>query len=398
MDFAREVARNLLRRRARNALTAAGLMVGIMALTTMGALAERIDALLAGGEQFFSDHIVVTEAAGRGVAGGLIPAAEATELARIEGVAGAYPTVAILADADGGGAALPDFISASAPGFDRASHYRVRLAAGRALSPGTRGEVVLGRDLAGLLGATVGGVVRLPLRPHDPRPGFVDHPFRVVGINEQTLSQPDSIAYVDLADGQMLLGESLPEAVRPAVDPALVATGISVFGRPGVDLDGLARRINTLVPGLHAIPPTELVQQFRQGALYFTALATGSALLALVIGGLSVVNTMLMAVSERGREIGLKKAVGAHVQDIGGEYLAETVVFGVAGGALGVLAGLVLIAVLGRVAGTGLNLFLVTPRLLGLAAAASLLLGALAGVLPALRAARLDPVQALRGL
>lgn len=398
MSLFLETLRNLGRRPLRNALTATGLMIGIMALVTMGALAERVNALLDGGTQFFSDHLVITEATGRGLGGGGVLAADrAREVARVEGVAAAYPTVALSAESDRDATTAPARVNAAPPGFSARIRYRLVLEAGRELDPGRRGEVVLGHDLAGRLGARVGAEVRFPLRPRLPAAGFRDHPFRVVGIHEKTLSQPDNVAYVGFEEGQQLLAEGLPEALRSAVDPALIATGISAFGEPGVDLDALARRISILMPELRAIPPGELVSQFREGSFYFTALATGSALLALVIGGLSVVNTMLMAVTERGREIGIKKAVGAHVADVGREYLLETAVFALLGGALGVIAGLAMIRLLGRLA-SGLTLFLVTPRLLLLAAVAALVLGAAAGVLPALRAARLDPVQAIRGL
>jgi len=119
--------------------------------------------------------------------------------------------------------------------------------------------------------------------------------------------------------------------------------------------------------------------------------------LALVIGGLSVVNTMIMAVTERFREIGLKKAVGAHTGHILREYLAEATLIGLVGGALGYLLGVILTNVI-NMAGraSNLELFLVTPALTAIALGFSVALGAVAGVIPAFRAARLDPVTALR--
>ena len=66
---------------------------------------------------------------------------------------------------------------------------------------------------------------------------------------------------------------------------------------------------------------------------------TGAALLALIVGGLSVINTMLMAVTERVREIGLKKAVGAHTRHIIREYVLEATLIGAIGGTIGLLLG-----------------------------------------------------------
>jgi putative ABC transport system permease protein len=123
-----------------------------------------------------------------------------------------------------------------------------------------------------------------------------------------------------------------------------------------------------------------------------------AALLALVIGGLSVVNTMFMAVAERVRESGLKKAVGATTLNVMGEFLLEATFIGLIGGLLGY--GLGVAVVVGRnvffPAADGSTLFLITPSLTIFAVGFATVLGAAAGVLPAWRAARMDPVMALR--
>ena len=127
------------------------------------------------------------------------------------------------------------------------------------------------------------------------------------------------------------------------------------------------------------------------------AITTAAALLALIIGGLSVVNTMFMAVAERVREIGLKKAVGATTLDIMGEFLFEATLIGVVGGLIGYGLGAGITVILNATTPPGQStLFLVTPSLTILAIGFATVLGALAGILPAWRAARLDPVTALR--
>jgi putative ABC transport system permease protein len=116
-----------------------------------------------------------------------------------------------------------------------------------------------------------------------------------------------------------------------------------------------------------------------------------------VVGGLSVINTMLMAVTERVREIGLKKAVGARVGHILREYLLEAVVIGAIGGGIGLLLGWGLTSVINAAtASSNLTLFLLSWRLVIVAILFSVGLGAAAGIIPALRASRMDPVQALR--
>ncbi len=393
-----EIVRNLTRRKLRNFLTISGIMIGVLALTTMGAIAEKFNTLLAGGERFLSDHVTVNDASSRGFGGGLIRIDKGDEIAQVSGVAAAFPTIGMLAKAEQGASfGSADFISASKPGYRDYEHFKLRPAQGRQLADGVRGEVVLGSDVATEFKAKLGDTITLPVPPKAPRSDFQSHRFRVVGILEKTLTQPDSVAFVSFADGQMLLGESLPPAIRSAVDPTTLATGIDVFGTKGTNLDDLARRIAREVPGVRAQPPSELVGQFRAASVIFTAVTTGSALLALIVGGLSVINTMIMAVTERVREIGLKKAIGAHTGHILREYLLEATLIGSLGGAIGLALGWALTrAINAATSASNLELFLLTPRLAVFALLFAIGLGASAGFLPALRAGRLDPVRALR--
>jgi putative ABC transport system permease protein len=225
----------------------------------------------------------------------------------------------------------------------------------------------------------------------------VNHHFTVIGVLNKTLTAPDNFAFVSLHDGQVAMGESLPPAVRSQIDPTKLASGINVYGKPGVNLDNLARKINAEVPGLKAQPPTDVVNAFKSFSIVFSAITLGAALLALVVGGLSVVNTMLMSVTERYREIGLKKAVGAKTRHILREFLTESVVIGLIGGSIGLALGFFITSgINASTAASNLELFLLTPSL-GLGALLfAVILGGLAGVIPAFSAARLDPVTALR--
>src|SRR5207302_10160127 len=171
------------------------------------------------------------------------------------------------------------------------------------------------------------------------------------------------------------------------------------YAKPGVNPDALAEKINREVSGVKALKPSVVVNGFKSGGAIFTAITTGAALLALVIGGLAVINTMLMAVTERVREIGLKKAVGAHTRDILLEVVAESTLIGLIGGVIGFGAGaLIVTAVNAATPPSQSTLFLVTPGLAILSLGFAIGLGALAGLAPAFRAARLDPVAALRSM
>ena len=395
-----EIFRNLARRKLRSVLTISGIVIGIFALTTMGAMAEHFNALIDGGVKYFGSSIQV--GAPDGQQGSLLPLSKVDEVKKVDGVAAAFPGYSFSAkpgDVATVSFNVPDQIVAGDPGEDRYSVLQITAAHGSKL-PETRGDVVLGSSMANEFKKNVGDSIALPVRPRDAKPDFVNHAFKVVGILNPTRTAPDNFAYITIPDGQMLLKDSLPVAVRDVIDVTKIAEGIDVYAKAGTpisELDKIADRINNQVSGVKASKPSDLVNSFKQGGAIFTAITTAAALLALIIGGLSVVNTMFMAVAERVREIGLKKAVGATTFNIMGEFLAEATLIGVVGGVIGYgLGALITILVNASTPPGQSTLFLITPNLTILAIGFATALGAVAGVLPAWRAARLDPVIALR--
>lgn len=137
----------------------------------------------------------------------------------------------------------------------------------------------------------------------------------------------------------------------------------------------------------------DLVSSYQQltGVLYFAM--TGIVALALLVGGIGVMNVMLVSVAERTREIGVRKAIGARRGDIMAQFLVESIVLTCAGGFLGIAAGGGLGMLVGKL--TPLPAA-VTPAAVGLATAFALATGLVFGVYPATRAGRLNPIEALR--
>jgi putative ABC transport system permease protein len=116
-----------------------------------------------------------------------------------------------------------------------------------------------------------------------------------------------------------------------------------------------------------------------------------------VVGGLSVINTMAMSVTERTREIGIKRAIGGSRRRIVRELVAEAGLIGVIGGVLGLALGALVVFLANEAGrGSGTILFDLTAGTAVFAVAFSTILGMVAGIVPAWSAARLDPVQALR--
>jgi putative ABC transport system permease protein len=393
-----EILRNLWRRKLRNILTISGIAIGIMAFSTMGAMAEKNNKLIDGGVKYFSDHVVVGDSTSGQFGGGLIATDKIDKVRAVNGVAAVFPSAGAPAKADNGTFSFGpgDQIISDEPGSEKYSTFTLTAKSGR-ITNVQNGEVVLGSDIAKELGKKVGDTVDLPVAPKISRADFVNHTFTVVGVLEKTLTAPDTFATLSLHDAQRALGDSLPPAVRSQVDSSKLVSGIDVYGNPGVNLDNLAKKINAEVPGVKAQSPTELVNAFKSFSLIFSAITLGAALLALIVGGLSVVNTMLMSVTERYREIGLKKAVGAKTRHIVREFLTESVVIGLIGGSIGLLLGWAITTTINAgTASQNLELFLLSPTLALTALVFAIVLGGLAGVIPAFSAARLDPVTALR--
>jgi putative ABC transport system permease protein len=115
--------------------------------------------------------------------------------------------------------------------------------------------------------------------------------------------------------------------------------------------------------------------------------------IGIVVGGIVIMNIMLMSVSERTHEIGIRKAVGARSTDIERQFLAEAIVLATLGGIIGVLWGWALASLVAQVSPLPAR---VTTWSIGLALTLGAGVGILFGVYPARRAARLDPVASLR--
>jgi putative ABC transport system permease protein len=396
-----EISRNLYRHKLRSFLTISGIVIGVMALTTTGALAENFNVLLDGGVQYFGSNVQVGPPVGQ--AASLLPLTKIDEIRKVPGVAAAFPTNSFSArpgTANAAGVGFPDTIVASDPTEAAWSSLKTTYAQGHAIDADSSGEVVLGSTIDKELTKKIGDSIDLPVKPRDAAPGFVNHTFKVVGILSVTRSAPDTFAYINITDGQMLLKDRLPAAVSDGIDVTQFAEGIDVYARSGTsigELDKIADRINSQVSGVKASRPSDLVNSFKQRGAIFTALTAAAAVLALIIGGLAVVNTMFMAVAERARKTGLKRAAGVTGFNIMGQFLAEATLIGVIGGVIGYGLGALITVLVNASTPPGQSpLFLITPSLTILAIGFATALGALAGVLPAWRAARLDPVVALR--
>ncbi len=395
----RRAVRRLARALRGYAFTVAGIAIGVAGLVALGAMSERIVRFIEGGDRFVLGQISV---AGGGLgpgagftSGGLLRAATVRAIAEVPGVGGVQPQVMLpLTPGASQFAITQDMLL----GVDLTvampnRHYRtLPVQSGRFLREGDRGVAVVGAALAASQGLSVGS--RLALGGRD---------VEVVGVLERMLTAPDRFVIVPIADARerWVATDTLLRTVLASGAAALTAadlnTGVAVGWRDGEDPDAVASRIRQRVPGVNVQMPSELSRLLKTSTAFFSALLVGMAALALVIGGLSVANTIAAAVFERIRDFGVKRALGATDAQLAREVLGEALAVTLSGGVCGIAIAVALGLGIDRWVGQGSQqLFLFSARLMVGATVFAVLLGAGAAAYVTLRVVRLSPAEAIR--
>ncbi len=262
---------------------------------------------------------------------------------------------------------------------------------------GRSAVVVLGPQIAKTLTGRSSGVVGQTVR-------IGGYPYRIVGVTEakggSAFNNPDNNIYIPISTAQT----RLPHSGSPdRVQYILVSVAQAEDANEAID------QITTVLRSTHRIPPrspndfTTLNQQdFLAVASSITSVLTiflgGIGAISLLVGGIGIMNIMLVSVTERTREIGLRKALGARKGDILTQFLTESVLLSMIGGVLGIALGWGISLVVSQIAvrsGTMLDVSVTLNSVL-LATLFSAAVGIFFGYYPANRAASLAPVEALR--
>ena len=433
--------RSLDRNRLRTLLTMLGIIIGVAAVLTMVALGSGAKASVEGEVGSAGTNLVFVKAgnytrggesvgivAGRGAAQTLLPADAAAITAEVKGIAQLSPVLSLRTFVAAG--ERREFLKVQGVSTGFAVMHSWVLTQGRMLKDGTAAEAVLGTALATRLFGSAAAAVGKPLQ-------FRDLALVVTGVADGLATDQTDVVYVPWQLLQSSLGvrhlESITVAASKAGEASRIADDIKALlrkrhaivaeaapanqgymaARGGVggtpdDFTVETQAAQALTKGLYTpaaafalanlpkldeVTLDEMADTLDRASSTMTALLASIAGVSLIVGGIGIMNIMLVSITERTREIGLRMAAGARPADVGVQFLVEAVTLSLVGGVLGLLLGLVSARLVGWSLGWPATVPVSAMMLaLGISAAVGLIFGSY----PARRASLLDPIQALR--
>jgi putative ABC transport system permease protein len=317
-------------------------------------------------------------------------------IAKLDGVAGIAPTLQTSLQAKGGTQNTQATVIGTWPQYETVRNSAVEKGAWFTQTD------VSGRKRVTVIGYQIGQDLFEGADPMGQRIQLRGVSFTVVGVmadkGNSGFASPNSMIFVPLSTFQQRLATQRGNTGQPTVQ------SVSVQGATKEGLTDLQNRVTDLLAQRHKKESVDdydfnvqnqadLLSSVNQITTILTLFLGGVAGISLLVGGIGIMNIMLVSVTERTREIGIRKALGAKPRDILTQFLVEAMVLSIGGGVIGILIGLAL-------AYGGGSLVSITPVVSSgsiiLAFGFSAAVGVFFGYYPAARAAKLDPVESLR--
>ena len=407
LDFLREAATDLRSAKLRSLLTSLGIIIGVASVVVLLSLGEGVRATVAGA---FSDlgttRITVSPSApGRGLGGGAFaPISSTLTLADVEAVrslpdvAAAEPLVQAVARVESAALGRDMAVTGTGPAYPELAGQE--LEEGRTLGPGAA-EAVITRSAAERFFAD-GAAVGAELTVNGAR-------YTVVGVAADLdlgfgggggpggQVAPGGVGQG--GGGGFSVAVYLPaQHVMDIAATERVSQFLVAAGDPAV-VDATVEAIDALLLDRHGVDDfrvdslADLLGSFEQIFGVLTGFLAALAGISLLVGGIGIMNIMLVVVAERTREIGIAKAIGATRRDVVLQFLTEAVLISLIGGLVGLAVSWLGVLAIGEALGIEAS---VSAWIVGMALAVSVGIGVFFGVAPAWRAARMDPITALR--
>ena len=376
--------------RLRAALTMLGVIIGVASVVALVGVGQgttsNITSRLAG----LGTNLLTISPNGGGGSTSKLTIEDSDAIAALPTIAGVAPQISTNATVSLGRTSTTTSVIGTTPAYPTVNAYDVWQ--GTFLT-----DASLASDLrVAVLGATTAtnlGVTASDLGTQISVGGL---PFRVIGILQPKggtgFQDPDDQVLVPIGVVQKYFvgGDTVRTigvSVSDANEMTAASTAITALLRDRHDLSA------TDTADFNVFNQTQLLAAASSISATLTLLLGGIASISLVVGGIGIMNIMLVSVRERTREIGIRKAIGARGRDILAQFLVEALTLSLLGGLIGIVIGLIVSAAIGQLAGWG---FVFNPVTIVAAVLFSLAVGVVFGVWPARQAARLDPISALR--
>jgi putative ABC transport system permease protein len=372
------VVLNLLRRKARTALSLLAITVGVSAMISMVSLIDGLYSNVSDALAQIQGVIVMQDGAASPLFS-RVDESHYNKLASIPGVKTVAPTIIGIARSIDGKATRFEFGSIvrligtdySKGRFDTAAGIGGEIVEGRSLKPGDKGKVVIGKEIKERYNKFVGNKIKINGKS-----------FQIVGVYETGSKLLNSGVLFPIEDLRELLAfpkEKVTQFNLQLINPE--------------DDEKVVSQINFRYAGeLKAFSASQFSGVVSQILDEMRLLVLGVTAISAIVAAVGIINTMMMSVAERFREIGVLKAVGWTPWDVMKSVLMESSVLAMIGGLMGILLG---VFASGYVSALLEMPALVTPWLALEALLFALTIGILAGLYPAYVASRLDPVKAL---
>ncbi|MDI6814598.1 MAG: ABC transporter permease [Dehalococcoidales bacterium] len=412
IEFFSIAIRSLFANKLRSSLTMLGVIIGVGAVITLMSVGRGAQAVITSMFEQLGTNVLYVMSRSPEAPGsvGLSPMIamptltldDAEALKRVRSVLAIAPVNENFAEVTAGGKSKTAIIHGATPDYQQVMNYSVAL--GEFISD----RNVASRDMVVVLGDKVAEDLFGSDNPLRQRVKIKGQRFTVIGVLEAKGGamlgfSPDDVVVTPITTYQARLftqrtarGEDAVQSISVQVASAELMDEVSE------EIKAILRKRHRLAEGdkddFAIISQEQMLGMVEQVIGVFTIFLGAIASISLLVGGIGIMNIMLVSVTERTREIGIRKAVGAKRRDILLQFLIEAATLSFTGGGIGILGGWLLSTLISRIdIGGGQTIpAVVSPDIVILAISVSIIIGLVSGIYPAMRAARLNPIDALR--
>ncbi|WP_442603590.1 ABC transporter permease [Paenibacillus sp. KN14-4R] len=378
--------KSMIGSKLRSFLTILGMIIGVFSVIALVSLGQGLGSNIKSELNKLGTYTLSVSITGRGTKASL-SLEDTMEFANKPNVVAVSPTIRGSVKAKNGGKNKDVSLEGVVPDYETVQNFHVQ--SGRFIVQADIDH----RQKVALIGTTTATNLFGLLDPVGQDVIINGIPFRVVGLLESKGS-----SFAGSNDDKLII--PLTTAERVLANPGIKSFIVQVDSAEHVDgvmdslkIDLLKRFKTANSDGFTIFNQQDILNSSASIMSTISAVLGGIAGISLLVGGIGIMNIMLVSVSERTREIGIRKAVGAKKRDILLQFLIESVLLGATGGFIGVIVGIGLAIGLAKVFSLGV---VISWQVIIIAFSFSLLIGVIFGLFPANKAAKLRPIDALR--